>query len=196
MNGNVLIADDDKSIRTVLSQAFTRAGCKVKSTGLISTLCKWIDDGEGDIIISDIMMPDGDILEAIPEISSKRPNLPLILISGENNVLTTIKVNELGVYEYFPKPFNLKDLTSSVNKALKNKENKDTNFHNNYNGLSSNFNKRLPIVGRSEEMQEVYKKLAKLINTDLSVVVNGESGTGKKLFSKTLHSFSKRKKYF
>ena len=191
MQGNVLIADDDKSIRTVLTQAFTRAGCKVKSTSLISTLCKWADDGEGDIIISDINMPDGDILEVIPIISSKRPNLPLVLISGENNILTTIKVNELGVYDYFPKPFNLKELVTSVNKALKNSKNK--NFISNKNDSSGKFNKRLPIVGRSDEMQEVYKKLAKLIKTDLSVIVNGESGTGKKLFSHTLHSFSKRK---
>ena len=181
MQGNVLIADDDKSIRTVLTQAFTRAGCKVKSTSLISTLCKWADDGEGDIIISDINMPDGDILEVIPIISSKRPNLPLVLISGENNILTTIKVNELGVYDYFPKPFNLKELVTSVNKALKNSKNK--NFISNKNDSSGKFKKRLPIVGRSDEMQEVYKKLAKLIKTDLSVIVNGESGTGKKLFS-------------
>jgi len=193
MIGRILIADDDKSVRTVLSQAFIRAGCKVKSTSLISTLCKWIDEGEGDIIISDIIMLDGDILEVIPLISSKRPNIPIILISGQNNVLTTIKVNELGVYEYFPKPFNLKDILTCVNNALKNKEKETkTVFESSKKSLKGSGNST-PIIGRSSAMQEVYKKLAKLTNTDLAVLVSGDTGTGKKLFSKTLHFFSKRK---
>ena len=193
MFGRVLIADDDKSVRTVLSQAFIRAGCKVKSTALISTLCKWIDQGDGDIIISDIMMLDGDILEIIPLITSKKPKIPIILISGQNNVLTTIKVNELGVYEYFPKPFNLKDILICANNALKYKENKSNIILESNNKFIKNFGNSIPIIGRSEAMQEVYKKLAKLTNTDLSLLVSGETGTGKKLFSYTLHSFSKRK---
>ncbi len=193
MIGKILIADDDKSVRTVLSQAFIRAGCKVKSTALISTLCKWIDQGEGDIIISDIMMLDGDILEVIPLISSKKPNMPIILISGQNNVLTTIKVNELGVYEYFPKPFNLKDILTCVSNALKNKEKGTKAELENSKNFLKDFGSSIPIIGRSESMQEVYKKLAKLTNTDLSLLVSGDTGTGKKLFSYTLHSFSKRK---
>ena len=88
MEGTIIVADDDKSIRTVLAQALTRAGCRVRSTGTISTLWRWIDDGEGDVLVTDVMMPDGDALDILPVLRRKRPNLPVIVMSAQNNYLT------------------------------------------------------------------------------------------------------------
>ena len=78
MEGTVIVADDDKSIRTVLAQALTRAGCKVRATGTLSTLWRWLDDGEGDVLVTDVMMPDGDALDILPVLKRKRPKLPIL----------------------------------------------------------------------------------------------------------------------
>ncbi|MEO1689119.1 MAG: response regulator, partial [Pseudomonadota bacterium] len=105
MNGTVLVADDDRAIRTVLSQALTRAGCRVRSTGSATTLWRWIEDGEGDCVVTDVMMPDGDALDILPAVRRKRPELPVIVMSAQNTMMTAIRAAEVGAYEYLPKPF-------------------------------------------------------------------------------------------
>ena len=192
MEGTIIIADDDVSIRTVLSQAFTRAGCKVKSTGAISTLWRWIEEGEGDAVILDVVLPDGDALDILPALKKKRPELPVIVISANNTILTTIRASESGAYEYFPKPFDIKQILSSLNKALV------KNFLNTYEPEKNQqdpigFKVELPLIGRSQSMQEVYRVMARLINTDLTVMIIGASGTGKELVARALHDFGKRK---
>ena len=192
MEGTIIIADDDVSIRTVLSQAFTRAGCKVKSTGAISTLWRWIEEGEGDAVILDVVLPDGDALDILPALKKKRPELPVIVISANNTILTTIRASESGAYEYFPKPFDIKQILSSLNKALVKK------FLNTYEPEKNQqdpigFKAELPLIGRSQSMQEVYRVMARLINTDLTVMIIGASGTGKELVARALHDFGKRK---
>ena len=192
MEGTIIIADDDVSIRTVLTQAVSRAGCRVKSTGAISTLWRWIEEGEGDAIILDVVLPDGDALDILPALKKKRPELPVIVISANNTILTTIRASESGAYEYFPKPFDIKQILSSLNKALAKK------FSNNYvpkkiDHNPEEFKVDLPLIGRSQSMQEVYRVIARLINTDLTVMIIGASGTGKELVARALHDFGKRK---
>ncbi|MDE0766640.1 MAG: response regulator, partial [Amylibacter sp.] len=94
MDGTVLIADDDRTIRTVLTQAMIRAGCKVHATSSLVTLMRWIEEGKGDLVISDVVMPDGDGLETLPKIQKLRPNLPVIIISAQNNIVTAVRANE------------------------------------------------------------------------------------------------------
>ena len=192
MEGTIIIADDDVSIRTVLTQAVSRAGCRVKSTGAISTLWRWIEEGEGDAIILDVVLPDGDALDILPALKKKRPDMPVIVISANNTILTTIRASESGAYEYFPKPFDIKQLLSTLNKALLKK------FSNNYEPKKiehspKEFKVDLPLIGRSQSMQEVYRVIARLINTDLTVMIIGASGTGKELVARALHDFGKRK---
>ena len=118
MEGTVIIADDDLSIRTVLTQAVTRAGCRVKATGALSTLWRWVEEGEGDALILDVILPDGDALDMLPALRKKRPEMPVIVVSANNTVFTTIRANQTGAYEYFPKPFEIKDILGALNKAL------------------------------------------------------------------------------
>ncbi|MGB3148732.1 MAG: response regulator, partial [Paracoccaceae bacterium] len=118
MDGTVLVADDDRTIRTVLTQALTRAGCKVHATSSMVTLMRWIDEGRGDLLISDVAMPDGNGLQALPEISRKRPDLPVIIISAQNTIVTAIKAAEADVWDYLPKPFDLPDLMKKSARAL------------------------------------------------------------------------------
>ena len=187
MDGTILVADDDRTIRAVLTQALTRAGCKVRATGSIETLWRWIDEGNGDVVISDVNFPDGDGLEMLPVIKKKRKDLPVIIISAQNTVITAIKAAELGAYDYLPKPFDLKELLSKVNKALQNQGTANTVIP-----VDGNVEPDLPLVGSSPPMQDVYRFLARILNTDLSTVITGESGTGKDLLAHAMHDLGPR----
>ncbi|MDP9102580.1 MAG: response regulator, partial [Pseudomonadota bacterium] len=114
----VLIADDDASIRLVLSQAFSRAGYQVRATGAAATLLKWVSEGEGDLVVSDVMMPDENVFEVLPQMRKLRPKLPIIIMSAQNTLLTAVSAAETGAFEYMPKPFDLEDMLSAARRAL------------------------------------------------------------------------------
>ena len=191
MDGTVLVADDDRTIRTVLTQALTRAGCRVHATSSLTTLMRWVVEGKGDAIITDVMMPDGNGLEMLPKIATDRPGLPVIVISAQNTIMTAIQAADAKAFDYLPKPFDLPDLMKRVAKALEQKKvshrliEKKDDAPDTDNGL--------PLVGKSVPMQGVYRLVARLMNTDLPILVSGESGTGKSLIAKVLHSFSDRR---
>ncbi len=188
MDGTVLVADDDRTIRTVLTQALTRAGCKVHATSSLVTLMRWVDEGKGDLVISDVIMPDGNGLEQLPLISAARPGLPVIIISAQNTMMTAIQATEAEAYDYLPKPFDLPDLMKRAARALavkrrtpgpKASPDRPTND--------------LPLVGRTPAMQGLYKLVARVMNTALPVLITGESGTGKSLIARAIHDFSDRR---
>lgn len=188
MDGTILIADDDRTIRTVLTQAFSRAGCKVHATSSLNTLLRWIGEGRGDLVISDVVMPDGNGLEQIPEIGRLRPDLPVIVISAQNTIMTAIRANEVAAYDYLPKPFDLPDLMKRAARALIRK-------HPQRSGASRSDDggENLPLIGRTPAMQEVYRLVARILNTDMPVLITGESGTGKSLIARVIHEFSDRR---
>ena len=188
MEGTVLVADDERTIRTVLSQALTRAGAKVRSTATVSTLWRWVEEGEGDCIVTDVMMPDGDALDLLPAIRKKRPDLPIIVISAQNTMTTAIRAAEAGAYEYLPKPFDLKEVLNQVSKALARRGSRAR-----VDETERPREDNLPLIGRSPAMQEVYRIMARLMNADLGVMISGESGTGKEIVARSLHNFGQRK---
>src|SRR6202051_1192381 len=159
--GNILVADDDAAIRTVLNQALSRAGYEVRSTGNAATLWRWVSQGDGDLVITDVVLPDESAFDLLPRIKKARPDLPVVVMSAQNTFMTAIRASERGAYEYLPKPFDLKELIS--------------------------------IVGRALSMQEIYRVLARLMQTDLTVMISGESGTGKELVARALHDYGKRR---
>ncbi|MEM9716498.1 MAG: response regulator [Pseudomonadota bacterium] len=181
MEGTILVADDDRTIRTVLTQALTRAGCRVRSTGSVSTLWRWVEEGEGDVVVSDVMMPDGNGLELMPMIKRKRPELPVLIISAQNSVMTAIRASEVGAYDYLPKPFDLKELLSKVGKALTRTD------HSGAEAPVQEAPTKTPMVGSSPAMQDVYRVLARVLNTDLNVMISGPAGSGKTLLAEILH---------
>jgi two-component system, NtrC family, nitrogen regulation response regulator GlnG len=185
--GSILIADDDAAIRTVLNQALSRAGYEVRSTGNAATLWRWVSQGEGDLIITDVVMPDENAFDLLPRIKKLRPDLPVIVMSAQNTFMTAIRASERGAYEYLPKPFDLKELTAIVGRALS--EPKDRS------GLAAGKPEEIdiPLIGRSPAMQEIYRLLARLMQTDLTVLISGESGTGKELVAHALHDYGKRR---
>ncbi|MFN3577287.1 MAG: response regulator, partial [Tabrizicola sp.] len=188
MDGTILVADDDRTIRTVLTQALTRAGCKVHATSSLMTLMRWVEEGKGDLVISDVIMPDGNGLDALPRISKMRPGLPVIVISAQNTIMTAIQAAEAEAFDYLPKPFDLPDLMKRSAKALEQKRHaarvvvppRDPGDD-------------LPLVGRTPAMQALYRLVARVMNTELAVLITGESGTGKSLIARAIHDFSDRR---
>ncbi len=191
MDGTVLVADDDRTIRTVLTQALTRAGCKVHATSSLVTLMRWVDEGKGDLVISDVVMPDGNGLDQLPQISEARPGLPVIVISAQNTIMTAIQAAEADAYDYLPKPFDLPDLMKRAARALEVKRRAPTTRSPDV--ASTEQGGDLPLVGRTAVMQALYRLVARVMNTQLPVLITGESGTGKSLIARAVHDFSDRR---
>jgi two-component system nitrogen regulation response regulator GlnG len=188
MDGTILVADDDRTIRTVLTQALTRAGCKVHATSSLMTLMRWVEEGKGDLVISDVIMPDGNGLDALPRISKMRPGLPVIVISAQNTIMTAIQAAEAEAFDYLPKPFDLPDLMKRSAKALDQKRRAPKVVL-----APREPGDDLPLVGRTPAMQALYRLVARVMNTELAVLVTGESGTGKSLIARAIHDFSDRR---
>jgi two-component system nitrogen regulation response regulator GlnG len=184
----ILLADDDAAIRMVLNQALTRAGYEVRPTGNLSTMWNWASRGEGDLLITDVMMPDGNAFEIMPKIKKLRPDLPIVVMSAQNTFMTAIRANELGAYEYLPKPFDITEVLSVVARALA-----DAKKPGKEDRKADEPGETMPLVGRSAAMQDIYRALARLMQTDLTVMITGESGTGKELVARALHDFGKRR---
>ncbi|PPR16802.1 MAG: Nitrogen assimilation regulatory protein [Alphaproteobacteria bacterium MarineAlpha9_Bin3] len=185
----ILIADDDKAIRLVLEKKFNRSGFSTKTTDNGKTLLSWVEQGDGDLIITDVVMEDSNGLDLLPLIHQIRPDIPVMIMSGLNTIKTAIEASTGGAYEYFAKPFDLDHVLDVVTKSFNSKKNKDNIRKDDGKYIDDD----LPIVGSSPSMQEVYKVLAKLVNSDLTVMISGESGTGKELIAKALHDYGSRK---
>ena len=182
----ILIADDDRAIRTVLSQALGRSGYQVRATSSASTLWRWVEDGEGDLVITDVVMPDENGLDLVPRIKRVRPDLRVIVMSAQSTFATAVKAAQRGAFEYLPKPFDLKELLSVVERALAAAPEAPV-------ASEEEAGEKLPLVGRSAAMQEIYRTVARLTTTDLTVMITGESGTGKELVARALHDYGKRR---
>ncbi|MGE0652073.1 MAG: nitrogen regulation protein NR(I) [Alphaproteobacteria bacterium] len=184
----VLVADDDSAIRTVVSHALTRNGYSVRATSNAATLWSWVADGEGDLVITDVVLPDENGLDLLPRIRKIRPDLRIVVMSAQNTLLTAVKATQRGAFEYLPKPFDLNELVSVVKKALSQRRAAPDAAK-----AADAEEEQLPLIGRSPAMQEIYRTLARLISTDLTVMIAGESGTGKELVARALHDYGARR---
>src|SRR5579863_4964165 len=184
----ILVADDDRAIRTVLSQALSRLGHDVRTTSNAATLWRWVSDGEGDLVITDVVMPDENGLDLVPRIKKLRPELRIVVMSAQNTLLTAVKATERGAFEYLPKPFDLRELINVVQRAIS-----APHAAVAVPADAGEGEEKLPLIGRSPAMQEIYRVLARLMGTDLTVMIAGESGTGKELVARALHDYGKRR---
>ncbi|WP_237215206.1 nitrogen regulation protein NR(I) [Falsiroseomonas oryziterrae] len=182
----ILVADDDRAIRTVLSQALGRSGYHVRATSSAATLWRWVEDGEGDLVITDVVMPDENGLDLVPRIRRVRPDLRVVVMSAQSTFSTALKATQRGAFDYLPKPFDLKELLAVVGRALAAPTTAAA-------AEGEEQEERLPLVGRSAAMQEIYRTVARLTTTDLTVMITGESGTGKELVARALHDYGKRR---
>lgn len=193
MDGTVLIADDDRTIRTVLTQALTRAGCRVHATGSLAQLSKWIEEGRGDLVITDVMMPDGNGIDRIPAIREARPDLPVIVISAQNTIVTAIRATEADAFEYLPKPFDLPDLMTKANQALSRRPRKSDPLPEPVAIPRESADPAMPLIGHAPAMQALFRMVARVLNADLPVLIAGEPGVGKTTIARSFHDLSDRR---
>jgi two-component system, NtrC family, nitrogen regulation response regulator GlnG len=185
----VILADDDDAIRAVLTQAFSRANYIVRATGNAATLWRWVAEGQGDLVVSDVVLPDENVFEILPRIKKARPGLPIIVMSAKNTIMTAITAAERGAYDYLPKPFDLNELLGLAAKAIEHSQRPTSS-----GATAAIPAESLPIIGRSPAMQDIFRIIARMTQTDLTVMISGESGTGKELVARALHDFGRRRK--
>jgi len=188
MNARILLADDDSSLRFVLSQALGKEGYNVRATGNVATLSKWVRDGEGDLVLSDVYMGDECVFDALPAMRTARPTLPVIVMSAQSTVATALSAANAGAYDYVPKPFDLDVLLAAVKRALDGAPDAKTRA----TAAKAQKDEKLPLIGRSAAMQDVYRVMARVSGTDLTVLIEGESGTGKDRVARAIHDHSRR----
>lgn len=188
MSARILLADDDTSLRFVLSQALSKEGYTVRATGNVATLAKWVREGEGDLVLSDVYMGEECVFDALPAMRAARPNLPVIVMSAQSTVATALSAAGAGAYDYVPKPFDLDDLMSAVRRALAGGPDAKARAQ----ASKAEREEQLPLIGRSAAMQEVYRIMARVAGTDLTVLIEGETGAGKERVARAIHEHSKR----
>ena len=188
MSASILLADDDTSLRFVLSQALSKEGFQVRATSNVATLAKWVRDGEGDLVLSDVYMGDECVFDTLPSLRAQRPTLPVIVMSAQSTVTTALSAAGAGAYDYIPKPFDLDELIGAVRRALA----RGPDAKSRAQASKAEREERLPLIGRSPAMQDVYRAMARVAGTDLTVLIEGESGTGKERVARAIHDFSRR----
>ena len=183
----VLIVDDDAAIRLVVTEALRRDGHSVRAAATIAEQIDLLSTFKPDVLITDVILPDGNGLDAVPDILKRHPDMPVIVLSAQNTLSTAVRATEQGAFEYLPKPFDLDELCRAVREGLARK----------HSALDSlvlpEIDASLPLIGRSGAMQEVYRLIARVMSNELSVLILGESGTGKELVAQAIHDLGPRK---
>ncbi|WEK42760.1 MAG: nitrogen regulation protein NR(I) [Candidatus Sphingomonas colombiensis] len=185
-SSEVLLVDDDNAVRTVVAQALRRAGYRVRTAASLADLDRELKLGAPDVLITDVVLPDGDGIENATRLVAEHPGMPVIVLSARNTLTTAVRANEAGAYDYLPKPFDLDTLSRTVAKALARRG--PAMPH-----PETDEDQALPLIGRSPAMQEVYRVIARLVSNDLTVLVSGESGTGKELVARAIHDLGARR---
>ena len=186
MTGRVLVVDDDSAIRTVVREALRRAGYTVETAASVAEQRQLFASFDPQVLVTDVVLPDGNGLDVIPEVLRNHPGLPVIVLSAQNTFTTALRATEQGAFDYLPKPFDLGELTRAVADALAARTSSANTACDVENAED------LPLIGRSPPMQEVYRTIARVVANDLTVLVLGESGTGKELVARAIHDFGPR----
>ncbi|MEQ1617533.1 MAG: sigma-54 dependent transcriptional regulator [Terricaulis sp.] len=191
MGACVVLADDDASLRYVLSQALSSEGYIIRATGSLPTLVKWLKAGEGDVVLSDVYMGEESLFSVLPALRAARPDLPFIVMSAQSTIATALSAGAAGVFDYAPKPFDLEALLATIRRALE----RSPPSRARAGAKQAREDEALPLVGRSPAMQKVYRAIARLAPTEVPVLIEGESGVGKECVARAIHASSSRAKH-
>ncbi|MBV1884441.1 MAG: nitrogen regulation protein NR(I) [Pseudomonadales bacterium] len=182
----VWIIDDDRSIRWVLDKALSKEGIEISCFENGDTAVSKLDKAQPDVIITDIRMPGIDGLELLKSIREDHPDLPVIIMTAHSDLDSAVASYQGGAFEYLPKPFDIDEAVSLVKRAVVLSRESRTPVDTNNN------NQTPEIIGEAPAMQEVFRAIGRLSNSNITVLINGQSGTGKELVAQALHRHSPR----
>ncbi|UZK66923.1 nitrogen regulation protein NR(I) [Sphingomonas sp. M1-B02] len=188
MKGSVLIVDDDRAIRTVVAAALRREGHTVVTAASVGELHRALAADLPDVLVTDVVLPDGNGLDVVAKLTTEHPNLPVIVFSAQNTLATAVRATEVGAFDYLPKPFDLDVLAQAVRGAMAKGRRQPADLPDSEVGGGPS------LIGRSPAMQEVYRVIARVVSNDLTVLISGESGTGKELVAQAIHDLGPRRR--
>jgi len=185
MTGTALLVEDDGAIATVITAALEDDGFTVDRCESITGRDRLLAERCYDVMLTDVMLGDGDGIETLAAVQAAAPAMPVIILSAQNTLDTAIRATNTGAFEYFPKPFDLDELVRTTRQAADSREAGGT--------AADEPAGALPLIGRSQPMQEVYRMITRVLRNDLTVLILGESGTGKELVAEAIHQHGARK---
>ena len=185
MSRSVLLVEDDKAIATVITEALREEGLDVTTCDSVARRDAILQAHRFDVMLTDVVLADGDGLATIDAVRAAAPDMPVIVLSAQNTLDTAVRASDSGVFEYFPKPFDLDELARTVRQAVADRPDSETD--------EGDGGSALPLIGRSAAMQGVYRMITRVLRNDLTVLVTGESGTGKELVAEAIHQLGTRK---
>ncbi len=182
----ILLVEDDASIAIVITAALKAEGLSVEHCTSIAQRDVLLAGQRYAALVTDVMLTDGDGIETLGQVRAAQPDLPIIILSAQNTLDTAVRASDTGAFEYFPKPFDIDELARTVRQAVALSAREATPDDDTpITGL--------PLVGRSPQMQAVYRMITRVLRNDLSVLILGESGTGKELVAEAIHQLGHRK---
>lgn len=191
---DLLIVDDEASLRDLLAVMFDEEGNNVETAGSIAEARVALHKHEPDLVLCDLMLPDGSGLDLLREIKEKTPSVAVIMITAHESSKSAVEALKAGAFHYIAKPFDNEELKNIVRKAAERKELEDENLH-----LRSALEERFTfsnIIGKSARMQEIFSIVQRIAKTTSTVLISGESGTGKELIARAIHYNSDRRGKF
>lgn len=181
----VLLVEDDKSIATVITEALRDDGFDVTGCESIARRDILLAEHRFDVMLTDVVLEDGDGLASIDAVRGQAPDMPVIVLSAQNTLDTAVRASDSDAFEYFPKPFDLDELTQAVAQAVASRPAAQNQ--------AADDDDALPLIGRSPAMQGVFRMITRVLRNDLTVLITGESGTGKELVAEAIHELGSRK---
>ncbi len=185
MARRALLVEDDASIATVITAALEAEAFAVDRCDSVAGRDRLLSGGDYDVMLTDVVLTDGDGIATLGEVHRAYPDMPVIILSAQNTLDTAVRATDTGAFEYFPKPFDLEELVRTARQAADAREGVAATGEEPGEGL--------PLIGRSQAMQDVYRMITRVLRNDLTVLVLGESGTGKELVAEAIHQLGARK---
>ena len=191
---DLLIVDDEASLRDFLSIVFEEEGCRVETAATLADAHAALQKREPDLVLCDLMLPDGSGLDLLRDIKAQNPSIPIVMITAHTSTKSAVEALKAGAHDYIAKPFDIDELKIIVSKAVERKELEDENLH-----LRTALEERhtfANIIGKSAKMQEIFGIVQRIARATSTVLISGESGTGKELIARAIHYNSGRRGKF
>jgi two-component system response regulator PilR (NtrC family) len=191
---DLLIVDDEASLRDFLTIVFEEEGCRVETAATLADAHAALQKHEPDLVLCDLMLPDGSGLDLLRDVKAQNPSIAVVMITAHTSTKSAVEALKAGAHDYIAKPFDIDELKIIVRKAVERKELEDENIH-----LRTALEERhtfANIIGKSAKMQEIFGIVQRIARTTSTVLISGESGTGKELIARAIHYNSGRRGKF